>query len=297
MRVAITGASGMIGRALVRSLEADGHTVHRLVRDRGRAVAGDIWWQPSQGDLDAKALEGVGAVVHLAGHPIGRFLWTGSERTKLWDSRVNSGRLLANAIASLDAKPSVYVSQSGSNAYGPRGDEVLTESSTRGTGFLAELCAAWEQSAGPAVQAGVRVVHPRTGLVLDGHEGVLRKLRLPFLVFAGGRYGDGRQWMPWISLTDEVRAIRHLIDSDLAGPVNLCAPEPARNADFMAALGAALHRPARVPTPAWFFAGVLGEFGRTLALDSVRAVPQALLDSGFEFRDTDVAATLASLLA
>lgn len=288
MRVAVTGSTGLIGQALVQSLQADGHTVHRVVRDRARATGGDIYWSVQRSELDAADLSGVDALVHLAGEPIGK-RWTAEQKQKVRDSRVQGTRLLAEALASLQDGPSVMVSQSGANYYGDRGEDLLTESAPPGEGYLADVCAQWEAAADPARDAGVRVVHTRTGVVMAEGGPLVEKVEMPFKLGVGGRVGPGTQWVPWISLVDEVRAIRFLIErDDVAGPVNVVGPEPVRNAELTRALGEVWNRPTVIPVPVFALRLLYGEMGVTLATESVRAVPEVLRSAGFEWRHPDL---------
>ena len=296
MRVAVTGSSGLIGRALVDSLHRDGHQVHRVVRDRDRATGGDIYWSVADGEIDAAAFEGVDAVVHLAGEPIGR-RWTDAQKQRVRDSRVDGTRLLSDALASLSDRPAVLVSQSGANYYGDRGDQPLPEGSGPGSGFLAEVCQAWEQAADPARDAGIRVVHPRTGVVMAEEGPLIEKVELPFKLGVGGRVGSGQQWVPWVSLEDEVRALRFLVDTDsVVGPVNVVGPEPVRNVEMTKALGEVWHRPTVLPVPVVALRVLYGEMGVTLATESVRAVPETLRDAGFEWRHPDLRTALHAAL-
>lgn len=284
LRVAVTGSTGLIGEALVASLRSDGHTVHRVVRDRATATGGDIFWSVREGAIDAASFEGVHAVVHLAGEPLGANRWTDATKRRIRDSRVEGTRLLSGTLASLADPPEVLVAGSAVGYYGSRGDEVLTEDSGPGDDFLAEVVVAWEAAAAPAREAGIRVVHSRTGVVMAEHGPLIEKVRLPFELGVGGRIGDGRQWVPWISLDDEVRALRFLIDTDLAGPVNLVAPNPVQNRELTEALGEVLHRPTIIPTPILGIRLLYGEMGVSLATTSQRVVPRRLQAAGFEFR-------------
>jgi len=297
MRVAITGSTGLIGQALIRSLLDDGHTVHRVVRDQ-HAGDGAIMWSVEQGRIDPQDFAGIDAVVHLAGEPPGARRWTDAQKARIRDSRVDGTRLLAEALASLDEPPAVLVSASAVGIYGSRGEDVLTEESSPGSGFMADVCRAWEEAAEPARQAGIRVVHPRTGVVMAADGPLIEKVRRPFRLGVGGRVGSGRQWVPWISLDDHVAALRFLIDRrDLVGPVNLVAPEPVRNADLTTALGEVFRRPTVLPVPVLALRLLYGEMGVTLATDSQRVVPAVLQDAGFTWRYTDVRAALAAALA
>lgn len=288
MRVAITGASGLIGRALAEHLDSEGHEVLTLVRDRARATNRAIHWSPEDGIVDTAGLAGVDGVVHLAGASIASGRWNTKVKTQIRSSRTVGTDVLATALAGMAHPPSVLVSGSAMGIYGDRGDEVLTEASAPGHGFLPEVCLSWEAAAKPAADAGIRVVHPRTGVVLARKGGALAKMLLPFKMGLGGRIGSGEQYFSWISLLDEVRAITHLLTSELVGPVNCTGPSPVDNAAFTKAMGRVLHRPTVLPLPAFAVRAVLGEMGERLILDSARVMPQALLDDGFVFVHQDV---------
>jgi uncharacterized protein (TIGR01777 family) len=297
MQVAITGASGLIGRALAGSLRADGHTVRPLVR-RPSDDPGAVRWDPAAGTIDAAALEGVDAVVNLAGAGIGDKRWSEDRKRELHDSRTRSTDLLARTLAGLARRPGVLLSGSAIGFYGSRGDDVLTEVSAPGDDFLAGLVADWEGAAAPAVDAGIRTAWLRSGLVLAGHGGILPRMALPFRFFVGGRLGSGRQWMSWVTLEDEVRAIRFLIErDDLSGPVNVVAPEPVTNAELAQALGAALHRPAAIPVPAFAPRLLLGrEMADGLLFASQRVRPDVLVDAGYGYAHTGIAPALRAVL-
>jgi len=289
-RIAITGSTGLIGEALVASLVADGHRIVRVVR---RPTTGDhVRWDPAAGTIDAQGLEGVDAVVHLAGEPIGAARWTKTTRRAIHTSREAGTALLARTLASLDAPPAVLVSSSAVGYYGDRADEELDERSAAGDDFLAEVCIAWEQAADPARAAGIRVVHPRTGVVIARNGPLIDKVELPFRLGVGGRVGSGRQYVPWISLVDEVAALRFLIDRPLEGPVNLTGPVPATNRELTAALGTVLRRPTLLPIPTLAIRLLYGAMGETLATVSQRVVPSRLLEAGFEFRHRTILAAL-----
>ncbi len=291
MRVAITGASGLIGTALAASLETSGHEVRRLVRRPARGP-GEISWDPVEGTVDLDALAGTEAVVHLAGAGVGDRRWTPQYKRLIRDSRVLGTRAIATALTRLDPAPSVLLSGSAVGYYGDRGEEVLLESAARGDGFLADVVVDWEAETVRAAEAGVRTVLLRTGLVLSRHGGAVGRL-LPILRLGlGGPIGDGRQWWPWITLADEVRAIEFLLERGLSGPVNLSAPQPARNVDVVRALGAALSRPTALPVPTVALRVALGEFASDITA-SQRVVPQALQEAGFEFEHPDLAAAAA----
>lgn len=289
MRVAISGSTGMIGEALIADLRGDGHTINRLVRDRSKATGDDVYWSVERHELDADRLEGVDAVVHLAARPIGANRWTADEKQQILESRARGTRLLSEGLASLSAPPRVLVSMSGADYYGDRGDELLTEDSPAGNTFLAEVCAAWEEGADPARAAGIRVVHPRNGVVIAETGPLMDKVRLPFTLGVGGRIGDGRQYVPWIAMEDEIRALRFLLDrDDLEGPVNLVSPQTATNRELTKAIGAAMHRPTVMPIPAVALKILYGELGIALGVHSKRVVPAKLRDAGFEWRHPDL---------
>jgi len=284
MDVAITGASGLIGRALTASLRGDGHRV--VAFRRGGVTEGDtIGWDPDAGRIDAPALEGLDAIVHLAGEGIAEKKWSEDHKRRIRDSRVRGTAALAAAIASRERKPRVLVSGSAIGYYGNRGDEVLTEESAAGSDFLAEVAKAWEAETAPATEAGVRTVLTRTGIVLAGHGGALKSMLLPFKLGIGGRQGSGKQWMSWIALDDEVGAIRFAIENEtVSGPVNLVAPNPVTNAEFAATLGRVLHRPTFLPTPMLPLKLRYGtELVETLLLVSQRVAPAQLQAAGYQF--------------
>jgi len=295
--VAISGASGLIGSALSTSLRADGHRVLRLSRG-GVTGVDTIGWDPETGRIDAPALEGVDAVVHLAGEGIGEHRWTDEQKQKIRDSRVRGTATIAGAIASRERKPRVFVSGSAIGYYGNRGDEVLTEQSAPGDDYLAQVCVAWEAETAIAAEAGVRTVLTRTGIVLAAHGGALASMLLPFKLGIGGRQGPGTQWMSWIALADEIGAIRHAIEHDaLRGPVNLVAPNPVTNAEFAHALGKALHRPAVLPTPLLpLKLRFGGELVETLLLVSQRGAPAQLEATGYRFTFSSLDAALSAVL-
>jgi uncharacterized protein (TIGR01777 family) len=297
MEVAISGASGLIGTALARSLRRDGHAVRPLVR-RSPAAAGEIRWDPAGGTIDGDALDGVDAVVHLAGAGIGDKRWSPERKRELLESRTRGTDLLARTLATLPRPPRVLVSGSAIGFYGDRGDEVLTESSEPGDDFIAGLVQAWEAAAQPAVDAGIRTVLLRGGVVLSTEGGALPKMLPLFRLFLGGRMGSGRQWWSWVSIDDEVGAIRFVIDhGEIAGPVNSTAPAPVTNAEFTDALGSALHRPTFVPVPKFGPRLVVGrELADALLFVSQRVLPGVLSTSGYEFAHPDIAGALDALL-
>lgn len=296
MKVVIAGSSGLIGTALGEALVADGDEVVRLVRRPARS-SGEVTWDPDTVTLDPKVLDGADAVVNLAGAGIGDRRWTDDYKRLLVSSRVNATRTLVEAMLAADTPPRVLVNASAEGYYGDRGEEVLTEQSPAGSGFTAELCLAWEAEAARVAEESsgrIREVRLRTGLVMSPRGGTYGRMKPLVLAGLGGPLGSGKQWWSWVSLDDEVSAIRHLIDADVSGPVNVSAPEPVRQREFMAALGRALHRPSLVPAPGFALRVVLGEFaGEVLA--SVRMTPEALQRSGFQFTHPDLASLVGWL--
>ncbi|WP_069887101.1 TIGR01777 family oxidoreductase [Streptomyces luteocolor] len=281
-RVAVAGASGLIGTALTRSLAADGHEVVRLVRRAPRA-ADEVRWDPKEGYVDTAGLAGCSAVVNLAGAGIGDHRWTDAYKRELRDSRILGTTALATAVASLDEPPRVFVNASAIGYYGETGQRAVDESAPAGEGFLPSLCVEWEGAAAAAHEAGIRTVLARNGLVIGREGGAWGRLFPLFKAGLGGRLGDGRQYWSYISLHDEVAALRHLIDTDtLAGPVNLTAPDPLTNREVTAAMGRVLHRPTLLTAPAPALRLVLGEMAGDV-LGSQRVLPTRLLESGFSF--------------
>ncbi|MGW6394528.1 TIGR01777 family oxidoreductase [Streptomyces sp. NPDC055103] len=281
-RVAVTGASGLIGKALVRSLRADGHDVLRLVR-RPAATADEVEWDPKRLYVDAAGLVGVDAVVHLAGAGVGERRWTEAYKREIRDSRVLGTTAIAQALASLAAPPEVLVCGTALGWYGDTGSRAVDESAPAGTGFLPSVCVEWEAAAAPAEEAGIRVAYARTGLVVAREGGAWGRLFPVFRAGIGGRMGDGRQYWSFISLHDEVAALRHIVDTpSLSGPVNLTAPEPVTNREVTAAMGRVLRRPTPFPVPAVALRVALGDFAADV-LGSQRVLPGRLLESGFDF--------------
>ena len=295
MRVAVSGSTGLIGGALVERLRREGHTVARLVRSAKDAGPGDIVWDPDAGTIDAGALEGMDAVVHLAGENVGT-RWTEEKKRRIRDSRINGTRLISETISRLARKPRVLVQASATGIYGDRGDEALDETSAPGTGFLADVGRDWEGASGLAEAAGIRVARLRIGVVLAPKGGALEKLLLPFRMGVGGRMGTGRQWMPWISLDDVVEVIvRAIRDERLRGPVNAIAGS-VRNADFTEALGRALHRPTLLPIPSFGMRAIMGEMADEALLASQRAEPARLREIGHVFHHPTLDTALAAAL-
>ena len=292
MKVVITGITGLIGSAVKDLLEAEGHEVLGVSRRSGEDL---VQWDLDARQIDAAALEGADAVVHLAGETIaGR--WTDSKKRRIRESRTVSTDLLATTIAGLDSPPKVFVSGSAVGFYGDCGDRVVDESAPVGDGFLAQLCVDWEAAADPARAVGIRVVHPRTGIVLDPGGGAMKPLILATKLFVGGKLGSGRQMWSWISLRDEARAIVHLINSELEGPVNLTSPNAASQYEIAKELASQLGRPSFVPTPRFALELLMGQMAEELIFQSCAASPSVLLGDGFVFGEPDLASGIASAL-
>jgi uncharacterized protein (TIGR01777 family) len=293
VRVAVTGASGFIGSALVPALRADGHEVRRLVRRRA-AASDEVAWDPAAGAVDLDRLAGVDAVVNLSGASVGGHRWTTAYKEVIRRSRVDATTTIAKAVAELDPRPSVLVSAAAIGYYGDTGGREVDETSPPGDAFLSGVVVDWERSAAPARDAGVRVVHPRSGLVMARHGGAFGPLVRLTRLGLGGRLGSGRQWWSWITLADEVRAIEWLLRTDVSGPVNLTTPTPATNAEITRAIGAALHRPALLPVPAFALTTVLGELSSEV-LGSARVLPRVLTSRGFHWEHLGLPAATATL--
>ena len=296
MKILITGASGLIGQALTTSLKAAGHTTVAAVRREPRRND-EVQWNPKTGVMSASAFDGVDAVVHLAGAGIGDKRWTDAYKMEILESRTLGTALLANTMASLDKKPQVFLSGSAIGIYGVRDDTKLSETATIGTGFLADVCRDWEAAAAPAQAAGIRTVLLRTGIVLSSKGGALKKQLPLFKLGLGGRFGNGKQWQSWISITDEVNAIIHLLSSTLSGPVNLTAPTPVTNAEFTSTLASVVSRPALIPIPSFGPKLLLGgELANALLFTGQRVTPNALLADGFTFAHPTLETALRDLL-
>ncbi len=285
LHVAISGASGLIGRNLTAFLTTGGHRVTTMVRRPPRPGAGEAGWDPYAGYIDPIGLAGTDAVVHLSGRTISAWRWTESVKREIWDSRVRTTRFLAESLARLDRPPRTLITASAIGYYGDRGETAVHEESAPGSGFLAELCREWEAATEPARQAGIRVVNLRVGLVITAAGGVLPRLLLPFRLGLGGVLGSGRQYMSWIALDDLLGAILHLAYADdLEGPVNVVSPHPLTNREFTRALGAVLRRPTVMPVPAFVLRTLFGEMGEALFLEGARVQPRRLqADPGFRY--------------
>jgi uncharacterized protein (TIGR01777 family) len=297
MEVAVTGSSGLIGTALCRHLDERGDRVVRVVRRSPKPGEDALEWHPERDEIDAGAFDGLDAIVNLAGESIGARRWSDEQKKRLIDTRVRSTRLLSRTLAASDRGPATFVSGSAMGYYGSRGDEQLVESSAPGKGLLAEIAVAWEAATEEASAAGRRVVHLRTGLVLDGDAPALTRMLLPFKLGLGGRLGNGRQYWSWISLTDAVRGIAWVLDHDISGPVNLVGPAPVTNAEFSRTLGRVLHRPSLLPAPKPALQVLLGrQMADELLFSSQRVVPEALVRSGFHFEHQTLEAALTTIL-
>lgn len=298
MKVVITGASGLIGTALVRSLTGDGHDVVRLVRRPPRA-ADEVQWDPAARRLDPAAMSGADAVVNLAGAGIGDRRWSEDYKRLVLDSRIDATTTVATTVAGLPeaTRPRVLLSASAVGYYGDTKDEPVDESGPQGEGFLADVVAQWERATAPAADAGVRVVTTRSGIVLAADGGALGKVLPLFKLGLGGRLGSGRQWFSWIALADEIAALRFLLTrDDIAGAVNLTAPEPVRNRDYTKAIARAVHRPALAVVPPIALRAAFGGFADEGVLVSQRVLPNRLEDAGFAFTYADVDAALAAIV-
>lgn len=295
MKIAITGSSGVIGGALVSRLRSDGHDVLRLVRRTPR-TADEHRWDPQHRRIDPAVLGDVDAVINLAGASIAPRPWTPAYERRLLTSRVDSTLTISEALAAASGaypgRPRVLLSGSGVSYYGDTGSRPISEDAPQGTGFMSELPAEWEAATAAAQSAGVRVVHLRTGLVIAPGAPLIKVVGLAFRLGLGGRIGSGRQYWPWISLADEVGAIRHLLTADVTGPVNLTAPSPVTNAEFTRTLAEVVRRPAVIPVPGFPLNLALRDFGRSTVVGGQRALPTRLLESGYVFTDTDLAAAL-----
>ncbi len=297
LTIAITGASGMIGTALSAFLSLGGHTVKPLVRSKSAAKNGAIYWNPDDGTLNPADLEGVDAVIHLAGENIGAKRWSDAQKKKILESRLKGTKLLAETLAKLQHKPKVFISVSAIGIYGNRGSETLTENHPHGKDFLAQVCEAWETAANPAQQAGIRVVHPRLGIVLSMRGGALQRMLLPFLMGAGGTLGAGKQYMSWVGIDDVIGAIYHcLLTDSIEGAVNITAPKPVTNREFTRTLGKVLWRPTLIPTPKPALKLLFGELAEPLLFYSQNVQPTRLEKTGYTFRYADLESALRHVL-
>jgi uncharacterized protein (TIGR01777 family) len=297
MRILITGASGLVGTAATDGLRVEGHTVGHFVRPGRAAGAGDVRWDPSAATMDLAAMEGADAILHLCGASIADGRWTTERKRILRSSRLGPTRVLVDAMAKLERKPRVFLAASATGYYGNRGDEVLTEASANGSDFLSQLTRDWEAESTRAQSFGIRTVLLRFGVILSMRGGALPKMLTPFKFGLGGRLGSGRQWMSWVAMEDVVGAIgAAMADERFAGPVNVVAPNPVRNADFTRGLASAVRRPALFPAPAFMLRLALGEIADELLLISQRVVPEKLVAAGFKFRYADLESALRAIV-
>ena len=283
MKIAIAGASGLVGSALASSLAADGAAITRLVRSAPKSD--EIEWHPNHDDVSARLLEGFDAIVNLAGENIAAGRWTDEQKRKIRDSRVSGTHLLSEAIAKMEAKPNVFVCASATGIYGDRDDETLDEQSESGSGFLAGVCREWEKACEPATKTGVRVVNLRFGPIIAREGGMLAKLLTPFKMGMGGKVGSGKQYISWVALDDVVNAIKLAInDQSIRGPVNVVSPNPVTNEEFTKTLGHVLNRPTALAVPVFAARLAFGEMADEMLLVSQRVMPKKLTAAGFQFR-------------
>jgi uncharacterized protein (TIGR01777 family) len=285
MKILISGSSGLIGTAATTALKSDGHNVVHLVRPGKTATPGDVQWDPMRATVDVAGLEGIDVVIHLSGAGIADGRWTEERKQLLRSSRIDTTRVLVDSLSRLKQKPRLLIVASAIGYYGSRGDEILTESSTTGTDFLALVCRDWEAEASRAAERGIRTVMLRTGVVLSGKGGALPKMLPPFKLGVGGRLGSGQQWMSWIAIEDVVGIIRHAIAHEqVSGAVNVVAPNPVRNEELTRLLAGMLHRPAIFPAPAFVLRLAMGEMADAVLLSSDRVKPEQILAAGYKFR-------------
>jgi uncharacterized protein (TIGR01777 family) len=297
MKILVSGAHGLVGKALIKSLTRDGHEIVSLVRRERVVGKPEVEWHPNRGQIDAQHLEGFAVVIHLAGESIASGRWTDDKKRKIRESRVQGTTLLSDSLARLSRPPAAFISASAIGYYGNRGDELLTEQSAPGKDFLSEVCVAWEKATGAAEAKGVRTVHARFGIILDTDGGALEKMLTPFRMGVGGKVGDGKQWMSWIALDDVVRGLRFLIDKEtMRGAVNFTAPNAVTNAEFTKTLGGVLSKPTFFPIPAFAARLAFGEMADALLLASTRVGPFRLLEEGFKFEYSELGPALQALL-
>ena len=295
MKILVSGSHGLVGKALTTSLVNAGHEIVSLVRQS--ANDSEIEWHPNQGKIIGQQLEGFDVVVHLAGESIASGRWTEEKKKKIRESRVKGTELLSSALARLSQPPAMFISASAIGFYGSRGDELLTEKSAPGEGFLPEVCVAWEKATGQAEAKGIRTIHTRFGIILDEKGGALERMLTPFRMGVGGKVGNGNQWMSWIALDDVIGALTFLIDEPGSdGPVNFTAPNPVTNADFTEALGNVLSRPTLFSVPAFAARLAFGEMADELLLSSAKVEPERLKESGYQFKHPELSSALKAIL-
>jgi uncharacterized protein (TIGR01777 family) len=297
MKVLISGAGGLVGTAIADALRMDGHTVGQFVRPGGTARAGDVRWDPASGTVDLAAMEGADTVICLSGASVGEGRWTAERKNVLRSSRVDLTRVLVDSLGRLKKKPRVFVAASAIGYYGNRGDEILTEASTAGNDFIAQLARDWETETIRAEAVGIRTVILRFAVILSAKGGALARMVLPFKLGAGGRLGSGQQWMSWVGLEDVVEIVRAAISHEqMRGPVNVAAPGPVQNVEFTRVLARVLHRPAIFPAPAFALRIALGEMADALLLASQRVIPEKLRAAGYKFRYENLEGALREIL-
>ena len=298
MKIAITGSSGLIGSALVPFLQRSGHTVVRLVRSQVAPEPGVVSWNPDSGKIDSSRLGEIDGVIHLAGAPIAAGRWTPEKKARIRDSRVKGTEFLVRALTRLSHKPKVFLCASAIGFYGNRGEEILTESSSQGAGFLAETALAWEGAAQSAEKEGIRTVNLRFGVVLSPHGGALKMMLPPFQMGVGGILGSGKQYMSWVAIDDLLGTISFLLTNEsLRGPINVVSPNPVTNQEFTKTLGAVLRRPTLFPMPAFAVRLLFGELADEALLASARVEPERLKEAGYSFRYSELATALRHLLS
>lgn len=298
MKIIVTGASGLVGTALLPALKAKGHEVLRLVRSAPDTSAGEAGWNPEQGTIDAESLEGMDAAIHLAGENVAEGRWTDEKKKRIRESRAKGTRLLSETLAQLKQKPHTLVSASATGFYGDRGHEVLTEQSASGEDFLSEVCREWELATQPAAQSGIRVANLRFGVILTAKGGALKKMLTPFKLGVGGKLGSGEQYMSWVALEDAVGAILFALENEtLRGPVNVVSPQPVTNLEFTKTLGSALSRPTIFAVPKFAARLAFGEVADALLLSSARVEPLRLKEAGYQFQYPDLLATMHHIIS
>jgi uncharacterized protein (TIGR01777 family) len=296
MKILIGGSSGLVGTALMKSLEAQGHDIFRLVR-RAPQSKTEVEWSPDRYSIALARIEGFDAVINLAGESIAEGRWTEEKKRRIRESRVKGTKLLGDALANLTVPPKTFICASAIGYYGNRGDEILTETSAPGTDFLADVCVEWEKATALAVEKGIRVVNARLGVILDTEAGALAKVLPPFRMGLGGKIGNGKQWMSWIALADAVGALDFALEQNsLRGPVNYVAPNPVTNAEFTKTLGRVLSRPTLFPIPAFGVKLIFGDMGEALLLGGQRVKPAQLDANGFQFQYPQLETALSSIL-
>lgn len=297
MRILVSGARGLVGRALTNALSKQGHEIVSLVRRTPAPGGVEIEWHPNKGLIDFEKLEGFDVVIHLAGESIASGRWTDEKKKQIRESRVKGTTILSEALSKLSNAPATFISASAIGFYGNRGEESLNEGSAPGNDFLADVCVEWEESTVAAKAKGIRTVLARFGIILDKEGGALEKMLTPFKMGIGGKVGDGQQWMSWIALADVVQGLLFLIDNNsIAGPVNFVAPNPVRNVEFTKTLGSVLSRPTIFPVPAFAARLAFGEMADALLLSSTKVEPVTLLKHGFDFQHVDLKSALKAIL-